>query len=160
MKYFRGSTPAKQPVCGDGSALNLNNFGAGNIYHKYRNENLREIWYFDNRLWPPQHYGARLKVRVKVVFRPSLHSCPGQAQVWRWRCETNLWGRIYAKRLKIQRSSWTFTWWPTLSLWWSTPSGPGGRGGKGGKGQGGRGGGRGGRAGARWISKRSQTIWY
>ena len=45
MKYFRGSTPAKQPVCGDGSALNLNNFGAGNIYHKYRIENLREMWY-------------------------------------------------------------------------------------------------------------------
>ena len=35
IKYCRGSTPAKQPVCGDGSALNLNNFGAANIYHKY-----------------------------------------------------------------------------------------------------------------------------
>ena len=27
ISYCRGSSPAKQPVCGDGSPLNLNNFG-------------------------------------------------------------------------------------------------------------------------------------
>lgn len=107
MKYFlsRGSTPAKQPVCGDGSALNLNNFGeAANICHKFEKYDFSPQSSLSagsgNELYHMRFTLLLLPQKPKNICRTSLQQIAGQTKVWGWRCEANLRGWICAKRFK------------------------------------------------------------